>query len=89
MLTFPEYFDVNEYWLDTYKPFFPLFIFAMSLPSFFYSASDYVSAYKSIRSKMLNIDIPIALGIIVMFVRSGRHCFFLIMGLVFLIVLLV
>jgi Cu+-exporting ATPase len=62
---------VNEYWLDTYKPFFRWFIFAMSLPSFFYSASDYyVSAYKSIRSKMLNIDIPIALGIIVMFVRS-------------------
>ena len=71
LLSFPEYFDVNEYWLDTYKPFFRWLIFAMSLPSFFYSASDYyVSAYKSIRSKMLNIDIPIALGIIVMFVRS-------------------
>ena len=71
LLSFPEYFDVNEYWLDTYKPFFRWLIFAMSLPSFLYSASDYyVSAYKSIRSKMLNIDIPIALGIIVMFVRS-------------------
>tara|TARA_R110002111_G_scaffold247237_1_gene310364 strand:- start:2068 stop:4458 length:2391 start_codon:yes stop_codon:yes gene_type:complete len=71
LLSFPEYFDVNEYWLDTYKPFFRWLIFVMSLPSFFYSASDYyVSAYKSIRSKMLNIDIPIALGIIVMFVRS-------------------
>jgi P-type Cu+ transporter len=41
------------------------------LPSFLYSASGYyVSAYKSIKSGMLNIDIPIALGIIIFFVRS-------------------
>lgn len=71
LLSFPEYFEVKEYWLDNYKPFFRGLIFALSLPSFFYSASGYyVSAYKSIKSKMLNIDIPIALGIIVMFVRS-------------------
>jgi Cu+-exporting ATPase len=71
LLSFPEYFEVKEYWLDNYRPFFRGLIFALSLPSFFYSASGYyVSAYKSIRSKMLNIDIPIALGIIVMFVRS-------------------
>lgn len=71
LLSFPEYFEVKEYWLDNYKPFFRGLIFALSLPSFFYSASGYyVSAYKSIKSKMLNIDIPIALGIVVMFVRS-------------------
>lgn len=71
LLSFPEYFEVGEFWLDTYKPFFRGLIFALSLPAFFYSASGYyVSAYKSIRSRMLNIDIPIALGIIVMFVRS-------------------
>jgi Cu+-exporting ATPase len=71
LLSFPEYFEVKEFWLDNYKPFFRWLIFALALPSFFYSASGYyVSAYKSIKSKMLNIDIPIALGIIVMFVRS-------------------
>ncbi|WP_348825235.1 heavy metal translocating P-type ATPase [Flavobacterium aestuarii] len=71
LLSFPEYFEVKEYWLDNYKPFFRWLIFALSLPSFFYSASGYyVSAYKSIKSKMLNIDIPIALGIVVMFIRS-------------------
>jgi len=71
LLSFPEYFEVKEYWLDNYRPFFRGLIFALSLPSFLYSASGYyVSAYKSIKSKMLNIDIPIALGIIVMFVRS-------------------
>jgi len=71
LLSFPEYFEVKEYWLDQYRGFFRILIFALSLPSFFYSASGYyVSAYKSIKSGMLNIDIPIALGIIVMFVRS-------------------
>lgn len=71
LLSFPEYFEVEEYWLDQYRGFFRWLIFALSLPSFFYSASGYyVSAYKSIRFKMLNIDIPIALGIVVMFVRS-------------------
>jgi Cu+-exporting ATPase len=71
LLSFPEYFEVNEFWLDQYKEFFRGLIFALSLPSFLYSASDYyVSAYKSIKSKMLNIDIPIALGIVIMFIRS-------------------
>ena len=72
LLSFPEYFEVKEYWLDQYRGFFRWLIFALAMPSFLYSASGYyVSAYKSIRSKMLNIDIPIALGIIVMFVRSA------------------
>lgn len=71
LLSFPEYFEVKEFWLDSYKPFFRWLIFALSLPTFLYSASGYyVSAYKSIKSGMLNIDIPIALGIIIFFVRS-------------------
>ena len=71
LLSFPEYFEVSEFWLDNYRPFFRGLIFALALPSFIYSASGYyVSAYKSIKSGMLNIDIPIALGIIVMFIRS-------------------
>ncbi len=72
LLSFPEYFEMKEFWLDSYKPFFRLLIFLLALPSFLYSASGYyVSAYHSIRTRMLNIDIPIALGIIVMFIRSS------------------
>jgi len=71
LLSFPEYFELKEFWLDSYKPFFRLLIFILALPSFLYSASGYyISAYHSIRTRMLNIDIPIALGIIVMFIRS-------------------
>ena len=47
-------------------------MFAITLPVLFYSASDYfISAYKGIRSKILNIDIPLALGILAMFIRSS------------------
>ncbi len=71
LLSFPEYFEFKEYWLDQYRGFFRTLIFALSLPSFLYSASGYyVAAWKSIKAKMLNIEIPIALGIIIMFVRS-------------------
>ena len=96
LLSFPEYFEVKEYWLDQYRGFFRWLIFALSLPSFLYSASGYyISAYKSIKSKMLNIDIPIALGIIVMFVRStvdivldyGSGFFDSLTGLVFFMLL--
>ena len=96
LLSFPEYFEANEFWLDQYKGFFRWLIFALALPTFFYSASGYyVSAYKSMRSGMLNIDIPIALGIIVMFVRStvdiimghGQGFFDSLSGLIFFMLL--
>lgn len=71
LLSFPEYFEMKEYWLDQYRGFFRILIFGLSLPSFIYSASGYyVAAYKSLKHKMLNIEIPIALGIVIMFVRS-------------------
>ncbi|MCO6163228.1 heavy metal translocating P-type ATPase metal-binding domain-containing protein [Flavobacterium sp. NRK F7] len=96
LLSFPEYFEVEEYWINQYRGFFRWLIFALSLPSFLYSASDYyVSAYKSLKSRLLNIDIPIALGIIVMFVRStidivfnfGQGFFDSLTGLVFFMLL--
>ncbi len=70
-LSLPEYFENSEFWLDQFKPFFRWLMFAFSLPVVFYSASGYfTSAYKGLRSKILNIDVPIALGVTVLFVRS-------------------
>jgi len=70
-LSFPEYFEVNEFWLDQYKYFFRWLMFVLSLPIVFYSAQDYfISAFKGLKAKILNIDVPIALGITVLFVRS-------------------
>lgn len=71
LLSFPEYFEVQEYWLDQYKVVFRWLMFAFSLPVVFYAARGYFSAaYKGLRSKMLNIDVPIALGILTLFLRS-------------------
>ena len=71
LLSFPEYFELNEYWLDQYKPFFHYIMLFFSLPVVFYASQDYfVSAYKGLSNKILNIDVPIALGIVVLFVRS-------------------
>lgn len=70
-LSFPEYFELNEYWLDLYKPFFRQIMLVFSLPVVFYAAQDYfMSAYKGLKHKILNIDVPIALGILVLFFRS-------------------
>ena len=71
LLSFPEYFELNEYWLDQYKPFFHYIMLFFSLPVVFYASVDYfISAYKGLSNKILNIDVPIALGIVVLFLRS-------------------
>lgn len=76
-LSFPEYFEVSEYWLEQYKGIFRWLMFFFSLPVVFYAGVDYfISAYKGLRSKILNIDIPIALGILVLFVRSTAEIVF-------------
>lgn len=96
LLSFPEYFEVGEFWIEEYKGFFRWLIFLLALPPFFYSAwGYYVSALKSIRTKLLSIDIPIALGIVVMFIRStvdivfdyGQGFFDSMCGLIFFMLL--
>ena len=73
-LSFPEYFEVSEFWLEQYKGIFRWLMFSFSLPVVFYAAQDYfISAYKGLKSKILNIDVPIALGISVLFIRSSTE----------------
>ncbi|WP_275314878.1 heavy metal translocating P-type ATPase [Tenacibaculum bernardetii] len=76
-LSFPEYFEVSGFWLEHYKGIFRWLMFVFSLPVVFYAAQDYfISAYKGLRSKILNIDVPIALGIAVLFIRSSAEIIF-------------
>ncbi|RYG40795.1 MAG: heavy metal translocating P-type ATPase, partial [Chitinophagaceae bacterium] len=70
LMSFPEYFgiDPTETGLRTIFRWLNL---ALSLPVFFYSAQPfYISAWKGLRHKFLNIDAPIALAIIITFIRS-------------------
>jgi len=76
-LSFPEYFQVDGFWIEKYKPVFRWLMFAFSLPVVFYCAQDYfISAYKGLRSKILNIDVPIVLGVLALFIRSTIEIIF-------------
>lgn len=71
MLSFPEYFSGGQVTQDSLGYLFGYLNLALALPVFFYSASGFfVSAWKSIRHRHLNIDAPIALAILVTFLRS-------------------
>ncbi|MGG9972569.1 heavy metal translocating P-type ATPase [Ferruginibacter sp. SUN002] len=71
MLSFPEYFSAGHIEQRGLKETFTWLILFLSLPVLFFSASDFfVSAWKSMRQKVINIDAPIALAIVVTFTRS-------------------
>lgn len=71
LLVFPEYVSSNETWLTQNQNYFRWASFILSLPVLLYSAQDYLkSAYLAIKNKITNIDIPIAVGILVLFFRS-------------------
>ncbi|HKJ06869.1 MAG TPA: heavy metal translocating P-type ATPase, partial [Flavobacteriaceae bacterium] len=77
LLSFPEYFEVEEFWLEKYKHLFRWLMLIMAIPVVFYSAKNYfISAYKGLKNKILNIDVPIALGISVLFLRSSVEVIF-------------
>lgn len=78
LLSFPEYLSINVTQHDELKKIFALINIILSLPVFFYSSSDYfISAWKGLRKRIVNIDVPLALGIFVLFLRSVIDIVFL------------
>lgn len=71
MLSFPEYFSFGKIEDSSLKQWFNYLNLLLSLPVFFYSASEFfISGYKGLRQKNLNIDAPIALAVLITFSRS-------------------
>lgn len=71
MLSFPEYFSFGTIEDEKLKNLFSYLNLGLSLPVFFYSASEFfVGAWKSLKQRFLNIDAPIALAILITFSRS-------------------
>jgi len=96
LFAFPEYFALEGFWIDKFGPFFRWLSLGLSLPIFFYSAQGYFSsAIKGLRRKYISIDVPIALGMLVLFGRSvyevawdvGTGYFDSLAGLVFFLLL--
>ena len=70
LLSFPEYFGmgVTE---NRMRVFFRMLNFILAIPVFFFSANPFfISAWKSLRRRFLNIDAPIALAILITYARS-------------------
>lgn len=71
MLSLPEYFGLDGIKELSFAQFFGYINIILSLPVLLYSASDYLkSAWIAVKHKTINIDIPITLGIIALFVQS-------------------
>jgi Cu+-exporting ATPase len=72
MLSFPEYFHLSDFsGTNNFTNIFNVLSFLLSLPVLFYCSQEFfVSAYASIKQRYLNIDAPIALAILITFLRS-------------------
>ncbi len=73
--SYPEYaaeiLGTTDFWMEKYKHLFRFLLFLLSTPVVFYSASDYFkSAIYGLKNKIVNIDVPIVLGILVLYGRS-------------------
>ena len=71
LLSFPEYFSGGVYHGEDFRQVFGYLNLLLALPVFFFSASEFLeNAFLSFRQKVINIDVPIAVGIVAMFLRS-------------------
>jgi len=76
MFSFPEYLATVDIPLDGIRPVFKYLNVLFALPVILYSANDYfISAYKGLKKKIVNVDVPISLGILVLFLRSLYEIF--------------
>lgn len=72
LLSFPEYFS-KEFMAELhYLKYFGWLNLLLAIPVFVYSSSGYfISVFKSISKGYINIDLPVALGILALFFRSA------------------
>lgn len=71
LMSFPEYLSAGNGIETQYAFLFRILNLILALPVFFYSATEFfTNAWAGLKQKMLNIDAPIALALIIMFGRS-------------------
>ncbi|MCB9364935.1 MAG: heavy metal translocating P-type ATPase metal-binding domain-containing protein [Flavobacteriales bacterium] len=76
LISLPEYFGLNMIKETHFANFFGYVNLILSLPILLYSSNSYfISAWNGIKRKVVNIDIPISLGILVLFLRSAYEIF--------------
>lgn len=76
LFSIPEYFSGSAASEPFLEGIFRYLNVIFSLPVFFYSASPFfISAWKGIRQKHMNIDLPVAVAVTVTFIRSLTDVF--------------
>ena len=72
LLSFPDYLKSYDTIPRNFQIFFSVLNLLIALPVLFYSATDYFkSAWGSLKQKAVNMDVPISLGILTLFIRSA------------------
>lgn len=72
LLSFPEYLGLDRTQDNRYFGIFGYLNLILALPVLLYSARDYfIGAWQGFRQRHLNIDIPLALGMVVLYGRSA------------------
>jgi Cu+-exporting ATPase len=72
LLSIPDYLDLNYQIPESYRSIFAYINLLFALPVFFYSANVYfISAIKGLKHRFVNIDVPISIGIVTLFLRSA------------------
>lgn len=76
LFSFPEYFSI-DFQDKLLKDFFSYLNLILAIPVLLFSSAGYfISAIKGLRKKIINIDVPLALGILVLFLRSAYEVIF-------------
>lgn len=76
MLSFPEYLGIETDDDANLKAVFSAINVVLSIPAVLFSGQDYlVSAYKNLKKGILHVDFPLALGIMVLWLRSFYEIF--------------
>lgn len=71
LISLPEYLDTGFQLEESFRSLFSWINLALMIPVLLFSSRDYfISAYKGIRSRFLNIDVPISMGIATLALRS-------------------
>lgn len=71
LYNFPEYLPGGDQLSDMFTSFFGIMSLILALPVVIYCANDYyLSAFKGLKHKIINIDVPITLGVFTLFIQS-------------------
>lgn len=75
LLSFPEYLGLSEDDV-AFRKLFLIISFFLSLPVLFYAGFDYLKyAYYGLKNRVFNMELPIAIGLLALFLRSSYELF--------------